>query len=79
MVRQDENDMGLFSGVDKKDLIIPLDTHTFNVSHRLQLLKRKTYDLQAALELTCKLKEFDSLDPVKYDFAIYRLGQESKL
>jgi uncharacterized protein (TIGR02757 family) len=79
MVRQDENDMGLFSGVNKKDLIIPLDTHTFNVSHRLQLLKRKTYDLQAALELTCKLKEFDSLDPVKYDFAIYRLGQESKL
>ncbi len=78
VVRKDENDIGLFSKVDKKDLIIPLDTHTFNVSHRLGLLERKTYDLQAAFELTCKLREFDPLDPVKYDFAIYRLGQENK-
>ena len=23
-----------------------------------------------------KLKEFDENDPIKYDFAIYRLGQE---
>lgn len=76
MVRHDENDMGLFSGVHTKDLIIPLDTHTFNVSHQLGLLERKTYDLQAAIELTCKLQSFDKDDPVKYDFALYRLGQE---
>ncbi len=79
MVRKDELDMGLFDGIDKKDLIIPLDTHTFNVSKKLGLLKRKTYDLQAAYELTCKLKEFDPLDPVKYDFALYRIGQESMI
>ena len=30
-------------------------------------------------ELTEKLKEFDSKDPVKYDFAIYRIGQEKIL
>jgi len=79
MVRDDENDMGLFKGVKRKDLIIPLDTHTFNVSHRLGLLARKSYDLQAAIELTCKLKTFDANDPVKYDFALYRLGQEKRL
>lgn len=79
MVRDDENDMGLFKGVKRKDLIIPLDTHTFNVSHRLGLLERKSYDLQAAIELTCKLKTFDANDPVKYDFALYRLGQEKTL
>ena len=77
MVRSDAIDMGLWSGVDKSDLVIPLDTHTFHVSRRLGLLQRKTYDLQAALELTEKLRTFDPLDPLKYDFALYRLGQEN--
>ncbi|MFT7859670.1 MAG: TIGR02757 family protein [Sulfurimonas sp.] len=76
MVRSDNIDLGLWSRVDKADLIIPLDTHTFNVSKKLGLLKRKTYDLQAAIELTETLKEFDKEDPLKYDFALYRLGQE---
>ena len=77
MVRDDETDFGLWKRVEKKDLIIPLDTHTFQVSRRLGLLKRKTYDLQAAIELTGKLREFDPQDPTKYDFALYRIGQEN--
>ncbi|MEN8303773.1 MAG: TIGR02757 family protein [Campylobacterota bacterium] len=76
MVRDDNIDMGLWSGVDKADLIIPLDTHTFSVSKRLGLLKRKSYDLEAAIELTNTLRGFDKNDPLKYDFALYRLGQE---
>ena len=76
MVRKDALDMGLWSKIDKKDLIMPLDTHTFKVSQRLGLLKRKTYDMKASIELTQSLKKFDSLDPIKYDFALYRLGQE---
>jgi uncharacterized protein (TIGR02757 family) len=76
MVRSDELDMGLWSKIDKKDLLMPLDTHTFKVSQKLGLLERKTYDMKATLELTTKLKTFDSLDPIKYDFALYRLGQE---
>jgi len=75
MVRDDNLDLGLWRGVKKSDLIIPLDTHTHNVSLKLNLLKRKTYDLQAAIELTNKLKEFDKNDPLKYDFALYRIGQ----
>jgi len=75
MVRDDNLDLGLWKGVDKKDLIIPLDTHTHNVSLKLGLIDRKTYDLQAAIELTQKLKEFDKFDPLKYDFALYRIGQ----
>lgn len=77
MVRADNIDMGLWSGIDPKDLIIPLDTHTFNVGKKLGLLQRKTYDLQAAIELTDTLRSFDEKDPLKYDFALYRLGQES--
>ncbi|WP_457561210.1 TIGR02757 family protein [Caminibacter sp.] len=75
MVRNDDLDLGLWDGVDKSDLIIPLDTHTHNVSLKLGLIERKTYDLQAAIELTNKLKEFDKKDPLKYDFALYRIGQ----
>ncbi|MCK4737053.1 MAG: TIGR02757 family protein [Sulfurimonas sp.] len=76
MVRDDNIDMGLWSGINKADLIIPLDTHTFNVSKKLGLLQRKTYDLQAAIELTKTLRIFDEDDPLKYDFALYRIGQE---
>ncbi|NEW61645.1 TIGR02757 family protein [Sulfurovum sp. bin170] len=76
MVRKDKLDMGLWSKIEKKDLLMPLDTHTFKVSQKLGLLKRKTYDMKATLELTEKLKEFDATDPIKYDFALYRLGQE---
>jgi len=75
MVRDSDIDLGLWEGVEKKDLIIPLDTHTHKVSLNLGLLNRKTYDLQAAIELTEKLKEFDKNDPLKYDFALYRIGQ----
>ena len=76
MVRCDNIDMGLWKDIDKKDLIIPLDTHTFKVSQKLGLLSRKTADLKSAVLITNKLKNFDKYDPIKYDFAIYRLGQE---
>ena len=77
MVRDDLIDMGLWSKIDKKDLLMPLDTHTFHVSRRLGLLKRKSYDMKASIELTDTLRSFDKKDPIKYDFALYRLGQEN--
>jgi len=52
MVRKNALDMGLWNKIDKKDLIMPLDTHTFNVSKRLGLLNRKSCDLKAAIELS---------------------------
>ena len=76
MIREDNIDMGLWSDAYISDLIIPLDTHTFKVSRKLGLLQRKTYDLQSAIELTQTLKKFDAKDPLKYDFALYRIGQE---
>ena len=76
MVREDSLDMGLWSKINKKDLIMPLDTHTFQVGLKLGLLKRKTYDMRAALELTETFRKFDASDPIRYDFALYRLGQE---
>lgn len=78
MVRDDAIDFGLWKSVDTADLLMPLDTHTFSVSRRLGLLKRKTYDLQSVMELTAALRRFDPADPVKYDFALYRIGQDPK-
>ena len=79
MVRKSELDMGLWREVAASDLIMPLDTHTFSVSRRLGLLNRSQCDMRAAIELTEKLKSFDPHDPLKYDFALYRIGQEKLL
>lgn len=79
MVRRDVLDMGLWSGMKRSELIMPLDTHTFNVSRSLGLLKRGQCDLRAAVELTENLRLFDPEDPLKYDFALYRIGQEKML
>lgn len=78
MVRHDALDMGLWSVMSPSELIMPLDTHTFNVSTSLGLLTRKQCDLKAAIELTEALRHFDPIDPIKYDFALYRIGQEKK-
>lgn len=76
MVRDDKLDMGLWKKVDKSHLLAPLDTHTHKMALKFGLIKRKTYDFQACEELTNAFKSFDKNDPIKYDFALYRLGQE---
>lgn len=79
MVRKDELDLGLFKKIHTKDLLIPLDVNTHQVSLKLGLLQRRSYDFKAVLELTHNLKKFDSNDPIKYDFALYRLGQNGTI
>ncbi len=79
MVRDDNLDFGLWKNVDKKHLLVPLDTHTFNIGKKLGLIQRKTYDFKAVLELSESFRKIDANDPVKFDFALYRLGQENLL
>ncbi|HRS54506.1 MAG TPA: TIGR02757 family protein [Bacteroidales bacterium] len=76
MVRKDDKgvDLGLWHNIPVSKLICPLDIHSARISRKLNLLKRKSNDWQAALELTEKLKQFDPYDPVKYDFALFGLG-----
>ncbi|WP_457597259.1 TIGR02757 family protein [Hydrogenimonas sp.] len=77
MVRRDALDLGRWRGVRRSDLVIPLDTHTFAVGRRLGLLGRRSCDWKAVLELTEALKAYDPDDPVRFDFALYRIGQEN--
>jgi len=78
MVRQDHIDFGLWPELEPAKLIIPLDTHVAQVSRRLRLTRLKSPGLAMALEITENLKRFDPADPVKYDFALCRLGMLHK-
>ena len=79
MVRKSDIDLGLFDKISLSALILPLDTHTHKVSLKIGLCSRKSYDYKAAFETTQNLRQFDPQDPIKYDFAIYRLGQSGEI
>lgn len=76
MVRKDDHgvDFGIWDRISPSELFIPLDLHTGNTARSLGLLKRKCNDWKAVEELTAVLREFDPVDPVKYDFALFGLG-----
>ncbi len=76
MVRNDRRgvDFGLWKSISPASLMCPLDIHSGNVARKLGLLQRNTNDWRAVEELTAALREFDPLDPVKYDFALFGLG-----
>ncbi len=76
MVRKSPVDIGLWKSLKPKDLIIPLDVHVAKVSRALGLTTRKSNDWQTAEEITARLREFDPLDPVRYDFALFDIGVE---
>lgn len=80
MVRKDHQgvDFGIWNNVKSSALICPCDVHVDRVARGFGLIKRKQTDWQTAIELTTKLKEFDPLDPVKYDFALFGLGVEGE-
>ena len=80
MVRNDDGgvDFGLWKRISPSELLIPLDVHVFKVAHELNLLKRDKADWLAVTELTETLKSMDPDDPVKYDFALFSLGINSK-
>lgn len=76
MVRQDNKgvDLGIWKSISPASLSCPLDVHSGNVARKLGLLTRKQNDGKALSELDMQLREFDSSDPVKYDFALFGLG-----
>lgn len=74
MVRRTTPDLGIWDFVEPARLIVPLDTHVHRIGRFLGLHKRKAADWKTAEELTRRLAKLDPLDPVRYDFAICRLG-----
>jgi len=75
MVRRGDGlDFGIWKGVDPAKLDIPLDTHIARISRNIGLTNRSSADWKMAEEITDALRAFDPSDPVKYDFALCRLG-----
>ncbi len=74
MVRHDRVDPGGWDTISPGKLLVPLDTHIHAFALRQGLTRRKHADLMATLEVTEKFKVLTPQDPVKYDFALTRLG-----
>ena len=73
-------DLGLWKKhIDKRTLIMPLDTHVIQESCKLGLLSSKTASMSAAIKLTQRMLEIFPDDPLKGDFALFGYGvDESK-
>lgn len=75
MIRPDDGvDLGLWRDIPPDRLLVPLDTHVARLSRHLGLTARRTVDGRMAHEVTAHLRRFDPTDPVRYDFALARLG-----
>jgi len=55
-------------------LVVPLDVHMFRICGELGLTERRQADCRAAREVTDGFRRLSPDDPVKYDFALTRLG-----
>ncbi len=74
MVRCDAVDPGGWHHVPASKLVIPLDTHMYRIAQALRFTKRKQPNLATALEITAAFRTCVPEDPVRYDFALTRLG-----
>jgi uncharacterized protein (TIGR02757 family) len=74
LVRKDSVDPGGWSCIRPGQLVVPLDTHMHRLGMAMGLTGRKSADMKTALEITAGFKRFAPVDPVRYDFALTRLG-----
>lgn len=74
MVRNDEVDSGIWKSIDKAKLIVPIDVHMGRLCRFLGFHDKNTISLKTAVEITKHFAEIEPNDPVKYDFALSRIG-----
>lgn len=76
MVRADARgiDFGLWSDFSTRRLVLPLDIHTGTIAREIGILTRKQNDRRAVMEVTQALRLLDSVDPIRYDFALFGFG-----
>ena len=68
-------DLGLWSDfIDRRTLIMPLDTHVLSQSCQLGLLQSRCATMSTALRLTASLAEVFPDDPLRGDFALFGYG-----
>jgi uncharacterized protein (TIGR02757 family) len=79
MVRRDAVDPGGWTGISPARLVVPLDVHMHRIGLGLGLTRRRSADWKTALEVTAGFRARAPEDPVRYDFALTRLGIRAEL
>lgn len=74
MVRADEIDPGLWTGVSPAQLLVPLDTHMHRICSSLGMTSRAQADEKTVREITGRFRAIVPQDPVRYDFSLTRMG-----
>ena len=74
MVRKDKVDPGGWDRVSPEKLMIPLDTHMHRIGRHLRFTHRNQADMRTVMDITCAFRKIAPEDPVRYDFALTRLG-----
>lgn len=74
MIRRDEVDPGIWTAVPASQLVVPVDTHMHRIGRALGFTERNGADLKTALEITDAFRTICPSDPVRYDFALTRIG-----
>ena len=71
-------DIGLWSGfIDRRTLIMPLDTHVLDEARRLGLISGNQTSMRTAIKLTAEMAKAFPDDPLKGDFALFGHGLET--
>lgn len=71
-------DLGLWEDfIDRKSLIMPLDTHVLTEASRLGLVRSRNASMSSALKLTRALAEVFPGDPLRGDFALFGYGVDN--
>lgn len=68
-------DLGLWDRISPSALYIPLDVHVGRIARSLGLLHRSQNDAKSVEHLTHILRSFSPEDPIKYDFALFGIGE----
>jgi len=74
MVRRDDVDPGVWAGIAPAKLIVPVDVHMARLCGLLGLHDGAAASGRTALAITRRFAEIEPADPVKYDFALSRVG-----
>lgn len=75
MIRKEsEVDFGIWKSFNRRDLLIPLDTHVCRVAYLLGLTDTETFSLKNARNITEALAEVFPDDPCLGDFALFGSG-----
>ena len=71
-------DLGLWTDfIDKRSLIMPMDTHVVQEACNLGLLNSRSASMAAARKLTNRMAEIFPDDPLKGDFALFGYGVDT--